>query len=69
MAEADSGTITLDGQVVEGPSKDKAVVFQHFGLLPWLDVISNVAFPLRLDGIPLSERLAKAERRHRARGD
>jgi NitT/TauT family transport system ATP-binding protein len=47
---------------VVGPSKDKAVVFQHFGLLPWLDVISNVAFPLRLDGVPLDDRIAKAER-------
>jgi ABC-type nitrate/sulfonate/bicarbonate transport system ATPase subunit len=62
LAQADSGTIELDGRRVTGPSKDKAVVFQHFGLLPWLDVISNVAFPLRLDGVPPSERMAKAER-------
>jgi NitT/TauT family transport system ATP-binding protein len=62
LAQADAGDITLDGRPVTGPSKDKAVVFQHFGLLPWLDVISNVAFPLRLDGLPLSERMAKAER-------
>lgn len=62
LAQADSGTIKLDGNKVVGPSKDKAVVFQHFGLLPWLDVISNVAFPLKLDGIPLAERTARAER-------
>lgn len=62
LAQADGGTITLNGKRVTGPSKDKAVVFQHFGLLPWLDVISNVAFPLRLDGVSLSERIAKAER-------
>jgi ABC-type nitrate/sulfonate/bicarbonate transport system ATPase subunit len=62
LAQADRGTIELDGKRVIGPSKDKAVVFQHFGLLPWFDVISNVAFPLRLDGIRLSERTAIAER-------
>lgn len=62
LAQADAGAIKLDGRLVVGPSKDKAVVFQHFGLLPWLDVISNVAFPLRLDGVPLGERMAKAER-------
>ena len=62
LAQADSGAIELDGRKVTGPSKDKAVVFQHFGLLPWLDVISNVAFPLQLDGVPLSERVAKAEK-------
>jgi ABC-type nitrate/sulfonate/bicarbonate transport system ATPase subunit len=61
LAQGDGGTITLDGKPVVGPSKDKAVVFQHFGLLPWLDVISNVAFPLRLDGVPHDERIAKAE--------
>jgi len=61
LAQADGGSIELDGRKVTGPSKDKAVVFQHFGLLPWLDVISNVAFPLRLDGVPLTERMAKAE--------
>jgi NitT/TauT family transport system ATP-binding protein len=62
LAQADSGTIELDGKKVTGPSKDKAVVFQHFGLLPWLDVISNVAFPLQLDGVAASERMARAER-------
>jgi len=62
LAQSDSGTIELDNNKVTGPSKDKAVVFQHFGLLPWLDVISNVAFPLQLDGVPLSERMARAER-------
>jgi NitT/TauT family transport system ATP-binding protein len=62
LAQADRGAIRLDGKTVSGPSKDKAVVFQHFGLLPWLDVISNVAFPLRLDGMAVSERIAKAER-------
>jgi NitT/TauT family transport system ATP-binding protein len=62
LAQADSGTIELDGKPVTGPSKDKAVVFQHFGLLPWLNVISNVGFPLRLDGVPLEEQMAIAER-------
>lgn len=62
LAQADSGTIELDGRRVVGPSKDKAMVFQHFGLLPWLNVISNVAFPLRLDGIAVAERMAIAER-------
>ena len=61
LAQADSGTVELDGQRVVGPSKNKAVVFQHFGLLPWLDVISNIAFPLRLDGIGVAERMSIAE--------
>jgi NitT/TauT family transport system ATP-binding protein len=61
LAQADAGTIELDGKRVVGPSKDKAVVFQHFGLLPWLNVIANVAFPLQLDGVPLDKRMAIAD--------
>ncbi|WP_205648867.1 ABC transporter ATP-binding protein [Acuticoccus kandeliae] len=62
LGKADSGSLLLDGKPVTGPSKDKAFVFQHFGLLPWRTVIDNVAFPMELDGVPLSERRDVAER-------
>ncbi|MCB1434269.1 MAG: ATP-binding cassette domain-containing protein, partial [Alphaproteobacteria bacterium] len=38
------------------------MVFQSFGLLPHLNVIDNVAFPLKLQGLPLAERRRRAER-------
>ncbi len=50
------GSITIGGQLVNGPRKDACMVFQHFGLLPWRSVISNVGFPLELDGVSLAER-------------
>jgi NitT/TauT family transport system ATP-binding protein len=50
------GSITIGGQLVDGPRKDACMVFQHFGLLPWRSVLSNVGFPLELDGVPLAER-------------
>ncbi|ANN76378.1 hypothetical protein BAU07_03925 [Bordetella flabilis] len=50
------GSITIGGQLVNGPRKDACMVFQHFGLLPWRSVIDNVGFPLELDGVATGER-------------
>jgi taurine transport system ATP-binding protein len=37
------GSITLEGQRVEGPGAERGVVFQNEGLLPWRNVQDNVA--------------------------
>ena len=57
-----SGSITLDGVPVSGPGADRGVVFQHEGLLPWRDVVSNVEFGLQLAGINKSQRRETALR-------
>ena len=57
----DGGTITIDGKVVNGPGPDRAMVFQSISLLPWATVLANVAFGLKLRGVPTSEREARAE--------
>src|SRR6266581_6201034 len=38
------GTIIVDNQAIEGPSLDRAVIFQSHALLPWLSVMGNVAY-------------------------
>lgn len=42
-----SGLVFMDQREVSGPSLDRGVVFQSHALLPWLSVLSNVAFAVR----------------------
>lgn len=54
------GRITLDGNPVVGPGKERGVVFQKHALLPWLNVRDNAAFGLKLQGMKKRERYEKA---------
>jgi NitT/TauT family transport system ATP-binding protein len=57
---ATEGTITINGQSVDKPSKDSSVVFQEYALFPWSTVIENVEFGLKLRHIPKKESKEKA---------
>ena len=38
------GAVIVDNQAIEGPSLDRAVIFQSHALLPWRTVMGNVAY-------------------------
>ncbi|MGY1692413.1 ABC transporter ATP-binding protein [Geodermatophilus sp. SYSU D01105] len=58
LTRLDSGSVTIDGKPVDGPTPGVSMVFQHFGLFPWKNVYNNVAYGLKLAKAP-KERIAE----------
>jgi len=44
LEPASSGTVSVDGKPISGPGIDRAMVFQHYSLYPWLTVTENIKF-------------------------
>ena len=63
LEDVTSGTIRLGGKIVNDLSakeRDVAMVFQNYALYPHLNVLQNIAFSLRVRGVPKHERERKA---------
>ena len=56
------GSIILDDKEVKGPGADRVVMFQEPALYPWLNVIDNVKFSMKLAGVARSEQDKRAEK-------
>ena len=50
LTEINTGQLLVHGKPVSGPPDGVAMVFQHFGLLPWKTVYDNAAFGLAMAG-------------------
>ena len=69
LIEATAGEIEIDGEDIRSAPKSRmtqlrrrklGMVFQHFGLFPHMNVLANVAFPLKMQGAKRAERQARA---------
>lgn len=60
LLEPTSGTVSLDGKIIEGTGVERGVVFQQYALFPWRTVLKNVMFPLEMKRMPKEEAKAVA---------
>jgi NitT/TauT family transport system ATP-binding protein len=51
-----SGRILLDGRPIEGPARDRGIVFQQYALFPWRTAAENVEFGLDIAGLKAKQR-------------
>ncbi|MEM7048365.1 MAG: ABC transporter ATP-binding protein [Acidobacteriota bacterium] len=50
-----AGQVLVDGRAVDGPGRDRGLVFQAYTSFPWLTVEENVGFGLELRGVKVEE--------------
>lgn len=60
LEQATAGRVTLNGKQVTGPGPDRVVMFQEAALFPWLNVIDNVEFGMKMAGVEAKIRRERA---------
>jgi NitT/TauT family transport system ATP-binding protein len=56
LDHADAGEILVNEKAIQGPGKDRGMVFQKYTSFPWLTVAGNIAYGLRINGVPETQR-------------
>ena len=57
---SNSGQMSFDGVPIQGPGRERGVVFQSYTSFDWLTVEENVEYGIRLNGVPKDERRERA---------
>lgn len=55
-----SGEVRIDGKLITAPGHDRGMIFQHYTLYPWMSVLENTEFGLKLLGVPKKIRREQA---------
>ena len=57
-----AGAVELNGAPIDGPGRERGMVFQAYSSFDWMSVGKNVEFGMKINGVPAAERRARAER-------
>ena len=57
-----SGQVLVNGEPVTAPGKDRGMVFQKYTSFPWLTVSENIAYGMKINGVPEAQRKETVER-------
>ena len=57
-----SGAVLLNDTPIDGPGRERGMVFQAYSSFDWMSVGKNVEFGMKINGVPAAERRARAER-------
>lgn len=60
LEKTSSGKLYLNDKEIKNPGTDRAFMFQDSALFPWLNVIQNVEFGMKIKNVPKEERREKA---------
>jgi len=60
LIQSNCGQVTLDGSPISESRFDVSIILQDYGLLPWKNIVENVALGLKIRGVPWRERILRA---------
>lgn len=59
--EPTAGKICMKGEEIHGPDPKRGMVFQNLAIFPWLTVMGNVEYGLRMKGVDKKNRRERAQ--------
>src|SRR6267143_5275121 len=62
LDQTDTGEILVNEQPVHVPGKDRGMVFQKYTSFPWLTVADNIAYGMKINGVPVEKRRETVEK-------
>lgn len=61
LDEPTTGSIAIEGLEIDGPGRDRGMIFQDYTSFDWLSVQKNVEYGMRLNGVSRTERRERAD--------